>query len=353
MKIIYSVALTALAMLAGRQTTFAIADPAVLGAVISPAPAVYPNGPLESFQFQINNNGSSTSSALVKVTISFTKLDFNDGTFDPLVDIEQTAGSTPFIWTWDSSIKTMTGTLNGTFGNFAFNTFIIKNLAVLAASDIGTPNIGGNVNIVAPAPVNSSTTNDNTFAATYSTVPLPIHINSFSAIAKGNCMAELKWAVTNAEAFSHFVLEHSTTGVDFTALKSVAYDGSQSDYSYTYDAGAGKHYYRLKLVDADGRYLYSKIMQTQMICGETAGSLLAYPSPVPAGSRYKVKYEGSVSGTATLKVIDMAGRVVDQRSVELTGGTDIFDMKTLSAGSYTIELNNGKGLRIWSSCAAL
>lgn len=345
--------MAALALLAGTQTSYAIADPAVLGAQIQPAPAVYPNGGLEYFEFQINNNGTTTSSSFVTVTISLVKLDFDDGVFDPAVDIEQVTGTTPFTWSWDASIKTMTGTLSGSFGQFTGNTFRIKNLKVLAAASMGVPNIGGNVNIVAPGPVNSSLTNDNTAAYTYSIAPLPVTLSDFKARKTSHCGTMLSWTVTDAVNFSHFELEHCKPGERFSLLKSIAYINDQASYSYSYEAGEGMHHYRLKMVDHDGRYSYSPIVEVRLSCDPASAGLLVYPSPMPSGSAYKVRYEGSETGTATIRVIDIAGRIVDQRQVELASGVNIFEMKSLASGSYKVELNNGKELRVWSSCVAL
>src|SRR5581483_6140627 len=55
----------------------AVPDPAVLGGTISQAPALWPRVTpevYENFTFQINNNGTGTSNALVKVIISLSAL---------------------------------------------------------------------------------------------------------------------------------------------------------------------------------------------------------------------------------------------------------------------------------------
>lgn len=155
---------------------YGVPDPATLGGTISPAPAIWPRTnpeTYETFTFQINNNGTSTSHLSVKFTVSLSQLDFGE-TFNPAIHITQLAGTTPFTFTYNPLIKVLTGTLNGTFSQFAGNTFRINRLIVQAASPQPQNNIGAIVNITSPGAQNSSRTNDVTDSYTYTVSELTI-----------------------------------------------------------------------------------------------------------------------------------------------------------------------------------
>lgn len=331
MKFIYCTALAAMALILGTQRSFAIADPAVLGAQIQPAPVTYPNGGPAYFQFQINNNGTTTSNSLVKVTISLVKLDFDDGTFDP-TDIEQVAGTTPFTWSWDPTIKTMTGTLNGSFGQFTGNTFRIKNLSVLAAASMGTPNIGGNVNIVAPGPVNSSLTNDNTSAYTYSTSPLPVGLVNFQASAN-NCKADLAWTTSEERNFSHFDVECCSDGVNFKKIGVVKSTGKITGDTYSFSCAqeTSKRYYRLRMVDFDGSYKISEVRSVTTSCGANSANSLITIAPNPAKGQIMVK---GLSGDENVQIYNNLGQLMVQRKV--TNAMEHVDVSNFAAGVYNV-----------------
>lgn len=148
----------------------AVPDPAVLGATVSPTPAQWPRlnpEQYETFSFQINNNGTVTSSAAVKVEVVLSNLDF-DIPFDPSTHITHTFGPTPFNFTWDATLKKLTCTLAGSFTQFAGNTFTINKLVVQTGSPKPTNIIGGIVNVTTPrGSFNNYDGNDETYTYTH------------------------------------------------------------------------------------------------------------------------------------------------------------------------------------------
>ena len=325
--------------------SYAIADPTVNGASITPSPAtypnpLYPNAGLSTFQFQISNGGSSTSSAAVSVTISLVKLAFNDGSFDLATDLEQVAGSTPFTWSWNAAASTLTGTLNGSFPQFGANTFRIKNLMVTAASSISTPNIGGNVNVVAPGAVNASTTNDVTNAYTYSMAPLPVTLLSFEAHKESGCRAGLSWTVSNAENFNHFDVEQSADGIEYSKVGAVAWQNGQTAYNLVVDQPMNKGYYRLKMVDKDKAYQYSEVRTLRLDCAGGADAVSLYPNPVEKGQGYTLEYNSTTAGKVQYIVTDAIGKVYERRVLEVAVGNNHYALSTatMAAGTYFVQL---------------
>jgi len=92
--------------------------------------------------------------------------------------------------------------------------------------------------------------------------PLPLTLISFNA-AKYSRDTRLSWITAREQHSSHFVIEHSIDGRLYDSIGTVAAAGNTSatiNYGYThYSPAAGTHYYRLKIVDTDGRFTYSAV----------------------------------------------------------------------------------------------
>ncbi|HET7898404.1 MAG TPA: T9SS type A sorting domain-containing protein, partial [Flavisolibacter sp.] len=121
----------------------------------------------------------------------------------------------------------------------------------------------------------------------------------------------LNWETVNETNTSWFEVERSTDGVSFAAIGKVSASGNNSDkrsYAYT-DAelsqvNANQVYYRLKMVDKDGSFDYSKVLRFPITQSTT---LTIFPNPVQhtltvsmTNARYPL----------TLQVTDLSGRVL-------------------------------------------
>jgi hypothetical protein len=90
-------------------------------------------------------------------------------------------------------------------------------------------------------------------------IVLPIVLKRFSAIGLGTSN-QLSWEVENSSNFSHFEIEKSPDGVHFNYIgKSNMHDNP----IYTFmdqDITNSNTYYRLKMVDLDGKFSYSNVV---------------------------------------------------------------------------------------------
>ena len=93
--------------------------------------------------------------------------------------------------------------------------------------------------------------------------PLPIELLSFTGMIKGNS-AELVWETLSEINNSFFELEKSSNGTNFVKLATISsksINGEGVKYSFLdNNIFAPKNYYRLKQVDVDGNYSYSKLV---------------------------------------------------------------------------------------------
>jgi hypothetical protein len=168
-----------------------------------------------------------------------------------------------------------------------------------------------------------STSGDNT---------LPLTLLDFSATAVGSGSIELSWNTASELNFSHFVLERKTQS-GFDSIGLVLGKGiSPSSYFWVdTDPEFGANYYRLKMVDLDGSFSYSKVISATLAQNQTSASqAYLYPNPTQ-GKMYLVSQE---SGIYLIK--NLLGAVIKSGSLEGKSPFEI-DLSNLPSGIYLLE----------------
>lgn len=115
--------------------------------------------------------------------------------------------------------------------------------------------------------------------ATYSSI-LPLTLISFTAKKIEVGKVRLDWSSNNEINTSHFVIERSTNGLLFEPTGFVPSTGiGGSGYSFTNMilSIVPTYYYRLKMVDIDGKYQYSNIVRINNNLADV--KLSVFPNP--------------------------------------------------------------------------
>lgn len=184
--------------------------------------------------------------------------------------------------------------------------------------------------------------------AVYSTaMTLPTRLAWFKGNAQTGAI-KLAWATAQEEDNHHFDIERSADGKYFTTLGVVPAAGNSSfeqNYSYTdQQSYGGAWYYRLKLVNANGKTtMYSAIVRVEN--NRSKATLEYFPNPVQDNISVLVNDEHK--GLLQLRLISMDGRVMQQKQwmkkEELI--TTVMDVKQLVPGIYLLEVTIGDQLR--------
>lgn len=167
------------------------------------------------------------------------------------------------------------------------------------------------------------------------TTPLPMTLGNFEVVKAGR-EAHLMWNTYRTADASHFEIERSANGRDFSFKGKVAAPANsneQTDYSY-WDKSplAGRNYYRLKMADRSGGSVYS---ETRMVnFGDEDGDVRIFPNP--ASDYVTIDIGGKAGKVKELAVIDATGREVMRRQADASQVT--FDLKALAAGTYYVRL---------------
>ena len=90
---------------------------------------------------------------------------------------------------------------------------------------------------------------------------LPVRLENFTAARAGNTV-KLSWKSAEEINSREYIAERSGDGVSYSQVGVVAAKGMPADYSLT-DAHplTGANFYRLKPVDKDNKFVYSKVVK--------------------------------------------------------------------------------------------
>jgi len=167
--------------------------------------------------------------------------------------------------------------------------------------------------------------------------PLPVKLASFTGKNAGT-INTLNWKTTEEKNFSHFELQRSKDGVTFHKLAVVNSNRNAmgSDYAYNDERPfEGKNYYRINMVDVDGRSVLSEVIELMVIAG-TGLSVNVYPNPV--SQQLNIEVAGKIDGNAKVIVSDMVGKIV--RTIAMASNTAVVDMNNLPSGIYMIKYSD-------------
>jgi endoglucanase Acf2 len=170
--------------------------------------------------------------------------------------------------------------------------------------------------------------------------PLPVELVNFNATLENN-QSLIKWSTVTEKNSDFFELEKSCDGVHFTFLdKIISKENSNDLTNYSFidtKPCSGATYYRLKMVDKDGTFVYSKVINVN----QNSVSLISI-QPNPTSSQVTISIQSDEDNESIFTMYDVLGKVLFKREVNLSIGLqDInFDLSHLSNGTYIMSVNN-------------
>lgn len=169
---------------------------------------------------------------------------------------------------------------------------------------------------------------------------LPIKLLSFNGYNNGN-MNVLKWSTAQEVNNSHFEIERSIDGIEFTnigSLKGATNSAIKINYTFNdYAPFRRINYYRLKQYDKDGKFTYSKIITVDNL--KISPTIKIFPNPFTDYVTVNVcdvkNYDRLVS------ITDVAGKILANYTL-LIGKTQLqLNLKHLKSGTYFIKVFDG------------
>lgn len=157
---------------------------------------------------------------------------------------------------------------------------------------------------------------------------------------------KLDWLVENEQNLSLYTIEKSTDGkkffivgskkpvnaklysyIDSSITESPTVNNQNSITAYPY------LYYRLKLLDKDGRFSYSNIVSVKL---PSKNSFTIFPNP--ATKNFQLQFNVPLNGKVTVQIIGLNGTTILQKSYEANNSTIFMFDKILPAGLYNVKV---------------
>jgi hypothetical protein len=166
---------------------------------------------------------------------------------------------------------------------------------------------------------------------------VPLKLLSFTGIPNGKDIV-LQWSTAREMDVRHFELERSVDGAIFTFInRTNALNGNIQQYQYTdHPPASVLYYYRLKLVDKDGSFSYSKVIAVK----PGAGINVINITPNPVRGSAVVSHPAGTKGSE-LKLVDMNGRVIKRTPVQQNAVQTRLNLHGVVAGMYTLVWHDG------------
>lgn len=212
----------------------------------------------------------------------------------------------------------------------------------------GNINFGNGTTCAAGTSVAGDQITDNAATSTIEVVagtPLPLILSNFS-LKTENCIAHLNWSTSSETNSGKFEIERSETNhVEWKTIGSVTAQGNSSTnstYYYKDDnmlINNNVVMYRLKMIDIDGSFMYSPVLNAFLKCDEQ--DLSVFPNPVVNG-----KLNVSLNSTETIEanLTSVTGQRL--KKIILKNGINNIDVSELSNGVYILSTDFQHGINL-------
>lgn len=169
-------------------------------------------------------------------------------------------------------------------------------------------------------------------AYVYQSCALPVTLQNFEGNYSNNTVT-LNWKAEDISNFSHFEVEKSMDGTHFKTFQSVPLSaGNRYNCTDRDLTTANIYYYRLKMVDLDGKFTYSRIIK---ISTGDNNSFTILKNP----AEHTLALAG-MKGSGSVRIVDMTGNL--QMNQHVQSQTIAIDISTLRKGMYIVQYITGE-----------
>ena len=175
--------------------------------------------------------------------------------------------------------------------------------------------------------------------------PVPVELTSFSADYNNNSV-ELHWSTSTETNNRGFSIERKTSNSDWADIGFVSGRGTTTEtnfYNFIDDAvSSNKYYYRLKQIDFDGSFEYSKIVEVDV--NPVAEFSLSQNYPNPFNPSTTIEFNIPRQGLVNISVYNLLGeKVVTLVNDFMESGKHKiqFNASELASGIYMVKMSSG------------
>jgi hypothetical protein len=167
---------------------------------------------------------------------------------------------------------------------------------------------------------------------------LPVSLLDFNLNIQGSTV-QLNWTVSQEITVSAYEIQKSADGIHFTVLGTTAAVGNSTTvlrYHFTDRQFVSRSFYRLKMIDVDGRYTFSPILLASPY--EASAKAMFFPNP--SRNTVNLTLSTNSSDIATVFIRNAAGITVMRKSYALTAGQNAVSILVdpLPSGTYYVSV---------------
>lgn len=215
-------------------------------------------------------------------------------------------------------------------GTQANNTYKWYKSGVLIATTVGSESIYAEDGIYRVEVTNSLVPGLTLVSENFALVVMPVTLVSFDGKHENN-QNRLTWKTTSETNNKGFEIERSADAGHFETIGFVDGNGDTKEshtYQFTDPSPFGMTYYRLKQLDHDGKFEYSKVVAVK----SEAAIVKVYPNP----AQEHLTISG-ISQKQPFSIVDQNGRIVIEGMVT---NMQQINIRNLGAGRYVVRVGD-------------
>lgn len=175
--------------------------------------------------------------------------------------------------------------------------------------------------------------------------PLPIQLLSFDAIENGN-QVDIFWSTASEINNDYFVVERAIDNIEFEQIAIVDGAGNSStELKYSIvdlNPVHGRSYYRLKQVDYNGIYSYSKTIEINF---NNINDWNFKIVPNPANTEWiNLDFSQTLKNKASISIMDDKGSVIHQENISHEANS-ISIKNNFRSGIYLVKLESAEFIK--------
>jgi carbohydrate esterase-like sialic acid-specific acetylesterase len=169
----------------------------------------------------------------------------------------------------------------------------------------------------------------------------PSKILSFTADANEDHSIDLRWTVVNEENVSRYEIQYGLTTAAFTTVgtRQATNATDQHNYDFVYHpVSSAAHFYRLMIVDFDGKVTYSQVLTFKTI---SAGSMTVAANGRHHTNEINVRINSPVESKMNMKIFTAVGELIVNKPLLVRKGVNQINLdagKVLPAGVYILQV---------------
>jgi hypothetical protein len=189
---------------------------------------------------------------------------------------------------------------------------------------------------------------DFAYASSFVVGTLPVNIGHFSASVVRNNQVQLDWNTLTEKNTHYFEIQESVDGVNFLPINkvyAVGHSSNTQNYAYLHTKPAAFNkpiFFRLKIVDRDGQFTYSKLTNIRL---EAMSDFVQSFSPtfIQLGGNASISLVSSKEQHASIQIVNMLGQKMQTQEFNLSIGTNKVNIESrkLNSGKYFVIVQFG------------